>query len=515
MWLTVQSQRIEPYGWDREDRTYFVLDDNRIYRLTEPPQPPSHRAKSKKKPRKLYGEGSRSSKRNRGARPFAEDTTLNEIKAGEDPEYSGLGGMEWECVAVTLGDVQRFLQTLQHSRDENEKILRAQIQDHLIPILEQQEESRRKKALQRERDLLNLAKMANAKRSTRIAGRLEQRKREDEEREEEVRREARAAAMRREEKQRHDIQRERDQRLMSRERRLKDRETRRLRYQEDIAQMSDESKTEGSRKRASGRQLQQAIEQKRQALLELGDGEDWVFDCVCGVYGHVDDGTHSIACGRCNVWQHSKCIGIAVEEADRPDFHYTCASCRSRDAVPKPEPIKAVTTLVHASSMEDQLEALGQSLPPKPSQQETVVAGGEDPIALPKHLPKDDDGMRLASYPDVQEPGLKGPSPLPTPSLFNGAAAPSPRQIFSGNAIHYNEPSLPPPSGGVSPVKHTQNITCNTPSASRSIGLDMSSTPTLPPTAHPHIPTPPVKVSLSGNVGKGSFNKPHTNSPSP
>ncbi|KAG6002818.1 hypothetical protein E4U54_000784 [Claviceps lovelessii] len=31
--------RIEPYGWDSQDRVYFVLDDNRVYRFTKPLTP--------------------------------------------------------------------------------------------------------------------------------------------------------------------------------------------------------------------------------------------------------------------------------------------------------------------------------------------------------------------------------------------------------------------------------------------------------------------------------------------
>src|SRR4051812_16437794 len=59
------SWRIEPYGWDSEDRTYFVLDDNRVYRLTDaPPSQPPQKNRIKK-PVKLYRAGKRSSKRRR------------------------------------------------------------------------------------------------------------------------------------------------------------------------------------------------------------------------------------------------------------------------------------------------------------------------------------------------------------------------------------------------------------------------------------------------------------------
>ena len=33
-------QRIEPTGWDSDDRTYYILDDNRLYRMTQAPPTP-------------------------------------------------------------------------------------------------------------------------------------------------------------------------------------------------------------------------------------------------------------------------------------------------------------------------------------------------------------------------------------------------------------------------------------------------------------------------------------------
>src|SRR4051812_34489227 len=46
------SWRIEPFGWDGDDRTYFVLDDNRVYRLTEAPEGPPPKQKPQRPPKK-------------------------------------------------------------------------------------------------------------------------------------------------------------------------------------------------------------------------------------------------------------------------------------------------------------------------------------------------------------------------------------------------------------------------------------------------------------------------------
>ncbi|KAL2157439.1 hypothetical protein VTH06DRAFT_6131 [Thermothelomyces fergusii] len=325
------SWRIEPYGWDRHDRTYFVLDDNRLYRLTDAPPPPP-KTKNTKKSRATQ----RSSKRRRVATGTAGDADAHddayESKDAAEPEDDDLGGMKWECIAVTLDEVRAFLSTIQKSKDANEKILYNQIQVHLVPILEKQEESRKRKQIQREKELLNLQKLAFAKRSSRIASKMEQRRMEEQAREEERKRLEEEAVRRKQEEQRLKMERERERRLMSRERRLQEREARRRLYEEELAQLSEGSRgTSNASARTSERRRLAEMEKNKKALQELEEEEeDWIFDCICGVYGKVDDGTHSVACEKCNTWQHSKCLGISEEEADKEDFHFICSSCRRR-----------------------------------------------------------------------------------------------------------------------------------------------------------------------------------------
>ncbi|KAL6868905.1 hypothetical protein ACO1O0_000228 [Amphichorda felina] len=289
------SWRIEPYGWDSQDRTYFVLDDNRVYRLTEAPPAPPPRPKKKKS----YRSGRRSSRRRRtDVGPEDEDDDIPDPdNSGVEAQADGLGGMTWECLAVTLDEVRNLVDSFRKTRDENEKILRRQLENHLVPILEQQEESRKRKALQRERELLNLAKMANAKRSSRIASKIEQ-QRQEEKTKDEVRQHREAEeAKRREDQARLKREKERDFRLVSREKRLKEREARRLRHEEELSQLSEDSRhLDDGKGRVSERRLQVEIERNRQALRELEDEEeDWVFDCDCGLHGQIDDGTHSVA----------------------------------------------------------------------------------------------------------------------------------------------------------------------------------------------------------------------------
>ncbi|KAH7326762.1 hypothetical protein B0I35DRAFT_457928 [Stachybotrys elegans] len=307
--------RIEPYGWDSDDRTYFVLDDNRVYRLTEAPP-----AQPQPRPKKSSRSARRSSKRRR-------TTDTGDHLAMDQAD-------------VTLQDVQLLLQSFEKTRDENEKVLRKQLADHLMPILEKQEESRKRKELQRERELLNLVKMANAKRSTRIAGKAERQRQEEIAREEEQKLREEEALRRREERNRLKVEHEREIRMASRDQRLKEREARRLQHEDELAQLSEDSKGAGAGPgRISERRRLAEIERNKQALKDLEqDEEDWVFDCICGLHGQVDDGSHSVACERCNVWQHSKCLGIKEEEAERPEFRFVCAACRHHEDEAKLKP---------------------------------------------------------------------------------------------------------------------------------------------------------------------------------
>lgn len=308
--------------------------------MTEPPPPP---AKSKK--RKRSHTKRRTSTRHRksiGADEELPDDECAEAKSDDEPGDNGLGRRGWECVAVTFSDVQGFLNSIKKSRDENEKILRKQLEDHLVPILEKQEEARKRRELQRERELLNLAKMANAKRSSRIASRVEQRRQEEKAQEDLKAAQEALKGKQREDAHRAKMEVERDYRMFSREKRLREREARRKQHEDDLASLSQENaKGDTGKARSSERRIQAEIEQTKRALLDLGEEEeDWVFDCICGVYGHIDDGTHSIACERCNIWQHSQCLGVTEEEAERAEFHFVCSSCvrREKEASSHPKP---------------------------------------------------------------------------------------------------------------------------------------------------------------------------------
>ncbi|KAG0649550.1 Histone-lysine N-methyltransferase [Hyphodiscus hymeniophilus] len=370
--------RIEPFGWDSDDRTYIILDDNRLYRRTDPPPPPLPAAKPKKNSQKSKA-ASRASKRRKLSEAAESEAEPEEQagpgNAGTEKEDDGFGGMKWECLAVSLEDLNAFVTTIEKSRDPNERILKKRIIEDLLPLLEKQEEARKRKEAQKERELMNLEKLATAKRSSRIAGKLEHQKQEDEAREAERKRQTDLAMAKKEQEKWMNLEKERESRMMTREQRLKEREARRIIHEEELANLSEDSRKieSGSAGRLSERHLKAEIERKKQALEDLAEEEDWIFDCICGAYGQIDDGTHSIACDKCNIWQHSKCVGVSEAEADRDDFHFICKTCdrRARDAerAKTQPPIKI------------KLSRPGSSSSPIPPKQNGSPAGSHQPVS--------------------------------------------------------------------------------------------------------------------------------------
>ena len=306
-----------------------------MYRRTDPPPPPKPAAKPKKGSKKAKAALRASKRRKVSEPPESESEQPEEDDAANDEpvekEDDGFGGMKWECLAITFDEVNAFIASIEKSRDPNEKILCKEVKSVLLPLLEKQEESRKRKAAQKERELLNLEKLATAKRSSRIAGKMEHQKQEEEAREAERKKLADLAMAKKEQEKWMKLEKERETRMMTREQRVKEREARRILHEDELANLSEDSKKiETGAGRLSERHLKAEIEKKKHALEELAEEEDWIFDCICGAYGQIDDGTHSIACEKCNIWQHSKCVGVSQAEAERDDFHFICSTCQRR-----------------------------------------------------------------------------------------------------------------------------------------------------------------------------------------
>ncbi|XHG01366.1 hypothetical protein AWENTII_004751 [Aspergillus wentii] len=254
--------------------------------------------------------------------------------------------MKWECVAVTLPEYQQFLDTIRTTRDADEKILRDTIVEHVLPLLEKEEEAQERKRVKREKELVNLQMLAGAKRSSRIAGKAEKERHEREAAEAARKHEEDLAVARKEQDKQKKLESERQSRMMTREQRIKDREQKRLLHEAELERIAEEQqKLERGESRASERHLKAELERQRKNLQDLNQEDQWIFDCSgCGVHGeNLDDGSHSVACEKCSVWQHSKCLGIGQDEAEREDFHFVCHDCKQREEeakLPKLPPLK-------------------------------------------------------------------------------------------------------------------------------------------------------------------------------
>ncbi|RHZ74681.1 hypothetical protein CDV55_108193 [Aspergillus turcosus] len=467
-------QRIEELGYDREGRYYYVLDDNRLYRRTDPDIPPPKPTKSKPKSR---SRASRASKRRKvsGAVPieeFGEDTDNVDDGAAKDPFES----MKWECIAITLEDYNRFLDQIRKTKDPDEKILRDRIVEQVLPVIEREEEALQRKRAKREKELLNMQLLAGAKRSGRLAQKAERERQEREAAEAARKYEADLAAARKEEERLSKMEEERRTRMMTREQRIKDRERKRLLHEAELQRIAEEQeRLERGESRLSERQLKAEMEKQRKNLEELQSDDHWIFDCSgCGVHGeNLDDGSHSVACERCNVWQHSKCLGIAQGDAEREDFHFVCQDCKRREEeakLPKIPPLKfkigssppsaAMATHHYQGSEERNAASTAQmSSPSKPPKVQPYAqpSSATQAVAvvppLPEHHPQHVNHGQSAHVSDSRPPsspmkGMNGFAPssqgLPSnlPSISQAANLPPiGRGTFGGSSLHTGRPS--------------------------------------------------------------------------
>lgn len=363
---------------DKENRLYFVLDDNRLYRRTDPPPPPpppppNTKAKGKSKKAKA---GARASKRRKVVET---DESADNVEGATDGDClgdgatddDGFGGSKWDCVAITLDQYRDFLESIRRSKNMGEKDLHARITEDVLPIIEKAEEAQQRKIARRERELMTLQKLATAKRSGRIASKMDKEREEREAAESERKRRADLVEAKKEQERQKKMEEARESRMMTREQRLKEREYKRILHQEELANLSEDSrKLETGEARMSERHLKAEMEKRKKELDRLAQEDEWFFDCSkCGVHGEnlvsinsalsrricktdrlQDDGSHSVACEKCNVWQHSACLGISQADAEKDDFHFVCDDCKRREEDAKKPKIPALKFRIGSSS---------------------------------------------------------------------------------------------------------------------------------------------------------------------
>ncbi|EAT85744.2 hypothetical protein SNOG_07093 [Parastagonospora nodorum SN15] len=448
--------RMEPTGWDSEERLLFVLDDNRMYRRTDPPPPPEpQKAKAKPKSKSKKSRGTRASKRQKVSTPEpeepAEDDTLVQAEDQGEVEDDGFGGMKWECVCVTLEDYQEYMSSIRKSRDPNEKTLYKRLEEDVLPVMQGLAEEQAKKQARKMKELENMQKLAMAKRSSRISSRLEKQKEQEEIEEAERRREEEVAMAKAEQEKQKKLEEAHDSRRMTREQRLRERETAKVLKEEELRKLKEnEQKLATNAARLSERHLKAMMKQHESDLKRLNE-EDWFFDCEkCGTYGsNLNDNTPQISCEKCNVWQHVKCHDITEDQVENTNFQFVCGTCKRKEeeaGQPKLPPLKFRLTS-NSPSSHNEAQTNGAQ-PPTPTRSAPRLS------AVP-HLPR-------PSNPPVQ-PWVDGPSLSPRgqalgpPGIhrseaaygspyngdINGSSSPS-NQKPAYTIQSYQEPSLKP-----------------------------------------------------------------------
>lgn len=459
----------------------------------------------------------------------AETEVKEEEKSQTPEEDDGLGGAKWECIAITYEEYKSFLETIEKSRDPDEKVLHRRLTSEVLPIIEKRAEAQTRKLAARQRELQTLEKMATAKRSSRIASRTEKQKEIEEAEEAERKRIADLTMAKREQAKQNRLEevrfgmtaiivainvlQDRESRMMTREQRLKDREIKRILHEEELSRLREGStNSDASAGRISERHRQAEMEKKEKELQKIvqEQEDDWYFDCaVCGThgknlvgrgwFGHIkaytkrsqDDGSHSMACEKCSVWQHSGCHGISPEEAEKDDFHFVCASCRrtglklklQSSASPEDKVKNVATTNGFMPAIgghpTNGMSSYHAGEPPQAPQPQQVLAHPPPPNFSapppPSSAKGHTDGTSSAQHQQQQQHNNSQGHPA---SQLHGS-----NHVFAKPASSFN--NFPPPAPA--PYAPSLSHTFSTPG-----------TRPLPPQS-PHVATPQASFALSGN----------------
>lgn len=220
-----------------------------------------------------------------------------------------------------------------------------------------------------------------------------------------------------------------------------------------------------------------------------------------------------MACDKCNVWQHSACLGISQEEAEKDDFHFICHDCRRREEDAKKPKIPSLKFHIGSSSS-----------PPSQKQRAAVPSANgtkkRKSSEEPNHLPptkmfKPADSSRQASntyLPQLPRSGQNAQNGMHATVMNGPTLSPQgqvPRAVYSGNQedsffSRRQYPNAPqPPPGLQSPrgppihangyPHHTQHTNSN--------GLNNAYVPQLPHQAFQSPQSYPSPYAANGSYG--------------
>ncbi|KAJ1658525.1 hypothetical protein IWQ61_002247 [Dispira simplex] len=420
--------RVVPLGYDSRDRTYWLFDDNRLYRESLPSETPHMNGKQtfkKATPRKGKGKP-RSNPLN--SQESASNTRGDTPKAWREEDSSRLG--KWEVLYVTLQDWESAGELFKRPRNANERFLQQRLQDDIMPQVLAELHTKKKKqemddAIQRR------------KRSTRLQ--LKQARKQEQKRKEVngiPKSPSRLVPLIEQEMvQRKEMlvtqRMSREQRLLERQNRLlgfpptngTNAGTRRHSDHNGLTQVTSANHMDGKsratrdRKRkhdgldspcqhqttsatkTSKRQGRKPLGKKRgrppkyPRMSNVPDDEEeegsWTFACICGVAGqNVSDGKPMAACESCQVWQHIHCTDKMDQQLGRPPRNWDtdeffCERCQVLPRLSLSSPRPSV-------QLEDRSEQIGR-------EPETTLLDTATSVNM-VHVPNAPQGRNIADW---------------------------------------------------------------------------------------------------------------------
>ena len=443
---------------------------------------------------------------------------------------------KWECLAVSLEDYQNVLDRLKKSKNAEEKDLRERIEEDALPEILKAEEERQRRIRQKEKELMTQEKMSRAKRSSRIANKQEKEREVAEAEAAERKRQQELAEAKKLMHRHQQMDQDRQSRMQTREQRIKEREAKRILAEQQLEELSARDKSET---RVSERHTKAQMSRKRKALEELEDEEeDWIFDCSgCGTHGeNLDDGTHSISCEKCKVWQHSACLGISESEAEKDDFRFVCRDCRRKEEEarrPKIPPIKLKLSssppskVPSADFIEVQVPRMRIPAfpPPPPSAQSPLLAPATSPVRAYAPAPSTvrppiTNGIMTNGYhgaSPVQQPLQPKHSPPhsanPYPPIMATSSPAAPTKLYSAPTVPRQQPQPshnPAPAPAPAPKLPPLGLFRRLSSSSSSSPSSLPQPSALPGTTKsaPFPPRPTNAAPFAANAAISSLSPP-------
>ncbi|KTW32252.1 uncharacterized protein T551_00343 [Pneumocystis jirovecii RU7] len=361
--------RIDPIGYDSLGYTYYLLDDNRLYRHLD-----TFRRLPNEKSRK---NDTKYKKRKRRRIVDDDDLDLIDISTTDDKKIQSPQIGHWENVCVTFNDWKNFVNSISHSKNKNEHTLYNYLQKNILPYLQENEEKKEKERLLKERERLKAEAIVHRKKSTRIEQRKLMKLQEEEKRLEQEQLAMLIEIKKREENQL--IEYDRKLRMETRDRKQKEKLLKELLQKEnsekiDISNFNNSSntlKTNPIKRKSTKKVKRKNIKNKKIK------NTDWIFNCVCGISGkNYLDNELMIACDQCMVWEHVKCqhnadeIFLKLQEQPNENngIPFICTKCSQSSKETHEYPIDVINENKSKTSENTLYESFDKMIIPNPAE---------------------------------------------------------------------------------------------------------------------------------------------------